>query len=56
MLSTHIDKRKVIRVKRLKWNFRGNRTIFIDGFLVDMMWDVHDWFLQSKLWICCFHV
>ncbi|KAF8397879.1 hypothetical protein HHK36_016804 [Tetracentron sinense] len=43
-LSICIDKRKVIRVKRLQWNFRGNQSIFVDGLLVDMMWDVHDWF------------
>ncbi|KAH6814699.1 DUF868 family protein [Perilla frutescens var. frutescens] len=39
-----IDKKVVIRVKKLQWNFRGNQTIFLDGLLVDLMWDVHDWF------------
>ncbi|KAK6942656.1 Bulb-type lectin domain [Dillenia turbinata] len=47
-LSVCFDKKEVIRVKRLHWNFRGNQTIFIDGLLVDMMWDVHDWFFTSS--------
>jgi hypothetical protein len=33
-------------VKQLQWNFRGNQTIFVDNLLVDLMWDVHDWFFN----------
>lgn len=46
-LNVCIDKKNVIHVKRLRWNFRGNQTVFLDGKLVDFMWDVHDWFFES---------
>ncbi|KAJ0262164.1 DUF868 family protein [Hirschfeldia incana] len=46
-MSVWVDKRKVFQVKKLKWNFRGNQTMFFDGMLIDMMWDLHDWFFKE---------
>lgn len=47
-LSVCVDKKSVIEVKRLQWNFRGNQSIFLDGLLIDLMWDVHDWLFNPS--------
>lgn len=43
-----IDQKKVVHVSKLEWKFRGNQTIFVDGILVDLMWDVHGWFFSPS--------
>ncbi|KAI6669890.1 hypothetical protein NL676_004775 [Syzygium grande] len=44
VLCVYVDKKIVLRVKRLQWNFRGSQTIFLDGLSIDLLWNVHDWF------------
>ncbi|KAG8087648.1 hypothetical protein GUJ93_ZPchr0010g9283 [Zizania palustris] len=39
-----IDGKMVVEVRRVGWGFRGNRAAVVaDGEVVDVMWDVHDW-------------
>lgn len=42
-LVIRIDSKPVMQVKRLKWKFRGNQTILVDGLAVEVFWDVHNW-------------
>ncbi|CAA0830404.1 Plant protein of unknown function (DUF868 [Striga hermonthica] len=46
VLSVYVDRKSVVEVRRLRWNFRGNATVFLDGVLVDLLWDVHDWLFE----------
>ncbi|XP_074267650.1 uncharacterized protein LOC141591141 [Silene latifolia] len=48
VLSVYVDKKRVVRVKKLQWNFRGNQVIFVDGLLVDVMWDVYGWYFDQN--------
>ncbi|CAO2200373.1 unnamed protein product [Urochloa humidicola] len=44
LLRVSIDGEKVAEVRRVGWGFRGNRAaVLADGEVVDIMWDVHDW-------------
>lgn len=42
-LVIRIDTKTVMQVKRLKWKFRGNQSIVVDGHNVEVYWDVHSW-------------
>lgn len=46
-LVIHIDRRLVMRVRRLAWKFRGNQTVLVDGLPVEVFWDVHGWLFGS---------
>ncbi|GJN11290.1 hypothetical protein PR202_ga29470 [Eleusine coracana subsp. coracana] len=47
-LEIRIGKKRVLQVKRLAWNFRGNQTIYVDGLPVEVLWDVHEWLFGSS--------
>lgn len=42
-LIIRVDSKTVMQVKRLKWKFRGNHTIMVDGLAVEVFWDVYNW-------------
>lgn len=46
-LSVCIDKKRVVHVTKLGYNFRGNQTLFVDGSPVDLLWDMHDWWFSN---------
>uniref|UniRef100_A0A0E0C6U3 DUF1618 domain-containing protein n=1 Tax=Oryza meridionalis TaxID=40149 RepID=A0A0E0C6U3_9ORYZ len=47
-VAVSIDGKKVVEARRVKWNFRGNRTAVLgDGAVVEVMWDVHDWWFAG---------
>ncbi|XP_023916943.2 uncharacterized protein LOC112029573 [Quercus suber] len=42
-----IDGIVLVHVKNLQWKFRGNQTVLINKFPVQVFWDVHDWLFSS---------
>ncbi|RLN03253.1 uncharacterized protein C2845_PM13G25620 [Panicum miliaceum] len=49
LLRVTIDGEKVAEVRRVGWGFRGNRAaVLADGEVVDVMWDVHDWWFGGR--------
>ncbi|KAF9604955.1 hypothetical protein IFM89_011648 [Coptis chinensis] len=48
-LMIRIDTKMMMQVKRLKWKFRGNQSIVIDGNSVEVFWDVHSWLFGTSL-------
>ncbi|CAI9776332.1 unnamed protein product [Fraxinus pennsylvanica] len=48
-LVIRIDTKPVMQVKNLRWKFRGNYTILVDGLPVEVFWDVHNWLFGPGL-------
>ncbi|KAL5698842.1 hypothetical protein ACHQM5_029823 [Ranunculus cassubicifolius] len=46
-LSFCVDGKRVLMIKRLKWKFRGNERIEVDGVGVHVSWDVYNWLFQD---------
>ncbi|CAN1281935.1 hypothetical protein LINPERPRIM_LOCUS17882 [Linum perenne] len=42
-LNFAVDNKKVLQIKRLKWKFRGNERIEVDGVPIQISWDVYNW-------------
>ncbi|OIT27172.1 PREDICTED: uncharacterized protein LOC109214302 [Nicotiana attenuata] len=47
-LVIRVDSKPMLQVKRLKWKFRGNHTILVDGLGVEVFWDVHNWLFGTS--------
>ncbi|XP_041016875.1 uncharacterized protein LOC121259377 [Juglans microcarpa x Juglans regia] len=46
-LCFSVDNKKVLQIKRLKWKFRGNERIEVDGVPVQISWDVYNWLFEK---------
>jgi hypothetical protein len=46
-LCFFIDNKKVLQIKRIKWKFRGNEKIEVDGVPVQISWDVYNWLFEK---------
>ncbi|OMP12773.1 hypothetical protein COLO4_02777 [Corchorus olitorius] len=48
-LCFSIDNQRVLQIKRLKWKFRGNERIEVDGVSIQVSWDVYNWLFDQEL-------
>ncbi|XP_062204798.1 uncharacterized protein LOC133906800 [Phragmites australis] len=46
-LRVSVDGKRAVHARQLRWNFRGNQTVFVDGAPVDVMWDLHGWWFRD---------
>ncbi|MCD7463977.1 hypothetical protein HAX54_051863 [Datura stramonium] len=43
-----VDNKRVLQIKHLKWKFRGNERIEVDGVPVVVSWDVYNWLFDDE--------
>lgn len=43
-----VDNKRVLQIKHLKWKFRGNERIEVDGVPVLVSWDVYNWLFDDE--------
>ncbi|XP_002515453.3 uncharacterized protein LOC8274211 [Ricinus communis] len=46
-LSFSVDNKRVLHIKQLKWKFRGNEKIEVDGVPIQVSWDVYNWLFED---------
>ncbi|XP_061341040.1 uncharacterized protein LOC133287439 [Gastrolobium bilobum] len=46
-LCFSVDGEKVLQIKRLKWKFRGNERVEVDGVPIQISWDVYNWLFEK---------
>ncbi|XP_020212894.1 uncharacterized protein LOC109797309 [Cajanus cajan] len=46
-LSFIFDGETVFQIKRLKWKFRGNHRVLVDGVHVQISWDIYNWLFHN---------
>ncbi|GMG98959.1 hypothetical protein Nepgr_000799 [Nepenthes gracilis] len=47
-LCIKFDQKKVLKIKHLKWKFRGSERIELDGQPIQLSWDVYNWLFQEE--------
>ncbi|KAL5783042.1 hypothetical protein ACOSP7_008071 [Xanthoceras sorbifolium] len=46
-LSFSVDNKRVLQIKKLKWKFRGNERVEVDGVPIQFSWDVYNWMFED---------